>query len=253
MVKRVQAAAYIRTSSAQNIGRDKDSEKRQRGSIQEFAKVAGYEVAEFFNDEAVSGADALDRRPGFSAMLAWCREHGVTTIIVENASRFARDIIVQETGYRLLSGEGFRLIAADSPNAFLDDTPTAKMVRQILGVVAEFEKANLVAKLRGARDRASAPRVKAGGARIEGRKGYDETNPDMVEEARKLNRKPPKGKRMTLAQIAAALFEKGYTTASGKPFSPSQVQRLIDPEARAKARVTEKKRAAAKAKERAAA
>ena len=46
-------------------------------------------------------------------------------IIVETANRFARDLIVQETGWRYLQSLGIELIAADLPNAFLDDTPTA--------------------------------------------------------------------------------------------------------------------------------
>jgi DNA invertase Pin-like site-specific DNA recombinase len=36
-----------------------------------------------------------------------------------------------------------------SPTSFLDDTPTARLIRQMLGAVSEFEKAMLVAKLRG--------------------------------------------------------------------------------------------------------
>src|SRR5271170_6015263 len=51
--------------------------------------------------------------------------NGVRTIIVETASRFARDLIVQETGWPFLRDAGITLIAADSPEAFLDDTPTA--------------------------------------------------------------------------------------------------------------------------------
>ena len=48
---------------------------------------------------------------------------------------------------------GIDLIAVDSPSAFQDNTPTAKLVRQVLGAIAEFDKAMTVAKLRGARDR----------------------------------------------------------------------------------------------------
>ena len=74
--------------------------------------------------------------------------NGVSTIIVETASRFARDLIVQETGYRLLRDQGIMLIASDSPEAFLDDTPTAVLIRQVLGAVSQFEKAMLVSKLK---------------------------------------------------------------------------------------------------------
>jgi DNA invertase Pin-like site-specific DNA recombinase len=216
------AVAYLRTSSATNT--EGDSRQRQMAAITAYAAHAGIEVAAEFFDAAVSGADHLDARKGFSALLAWCREAGVRTILVENASRFARDLVVQETGYGLLKAEGFALIAADDPDAFTADTPTAHMVRQILGSVSEFEKANLVAKLRGARDRASA----AAGRRIEGRKGLGQTSPGLIKEARRLARRNPKtGQSRSLREIAGELLKLGYTTASGRAYSASQVTRLL--------------------------
>ncbi|MFC7694163.1 recombinase family protein [Paeniroseomonas aquatica] len=97
-------------------------------------------------------------------MLAWCAEHDCRIIIVENASRFARDLIVQETGYQMLQQAGYTLVASDDPDAFTASTPTQDLIRQVLGAVAQFEKANLVAKLKAARDRKSAQL----GRRIEG-------------------------------------------------------------------------------------
>ena len=49
------AVGYLRTSSATNVGADKDSEKRQRAAIERFAKSARFEVVDWFNDPAVSG------------------------------------------------------------------------------------------------------------------------------------------------------------------------------------------------------
>ena len=46
--------------------------------------------------------------------------------------------MVQEVGVREVARAGITLIAADSPNAFQDDTPTAKLVRQVLGAIAEW-------------------------------------------------------------------------------------------------------------------
>ena len=37
----IKAVAYLRTSSAANVGADKDSEKRQRAAIEAFARAAG--------------------------------------------------------------------------------------------------------------------------------------------------------------------------------------------------------------------
>ena len=107
----------------------------------------------------MSGADHITARPGFAAMMERIASNGVRTIVVETANRFARDLIVQETGYAMLKDRGIELIAADKPDAFLDDTPTAKLIRQVLGAVSEFEKAMVVVKLKGARDRKRATGV----------------------------------------------------------------------------------------------
>ena len=55
---------------------------------------------------------------------------------------------MQEVGFAMLRDLGITLIAADSPTSFLDDGPTSKLIRQILGAVAEFDKAMTVANLR---------------------------------------------------------------------------------------------------------
>jgi hypothetical protein len=44
--------------------------------------------------------------------------------------------MVQEVGYAKLRDRGIDLIAADNPSSFQDDTPTAKLVRQVLGAIA---------------------------------------------------------------------------------------------------------------------
>ena len=51
-------------------------------------------------------------------MMERINANGVRTIIVETANRFARDLIVQETGLALLKERGVDLIAADKPDAF---------------------------------------------------------------------------------------------------------------------------------------
>ena len=107
------AVAYIRTSSMTNVGEDKDLARRQRDAIVSFAKRAGYVIVDEYTDEGVKGADAIDERPGFAAALARITGNGVRTIIVETASRFARDLIVQEVGYRRLRDTDVTLIAAD--------------------------------------------------------------------------------------------------------------------------------------------
>ena len=61
------------------------------------------------------------------------------TVLVEDASRFARDLIVQLTGHDYLKKLGVTLIAANAPDHFLEGTPTAVLMRQVLGAAAQFE------------------------------------------------------------------------------------------------------------------
>jgi hypothetical protein len=53
----------------------------------------------------------------------------------------------------LLKALGISIIAASAPDFFTEDTPTAVLVRQVLGAIAQFEKASSVAKLAAARKR----------------------------------------------------------------------------------------------------
>jgi DNA invertase Pin-like site-specific DNA recombinase len=219
----IKSVAYLRTSSAANTGADKDSGKRQQAAIETFAKAAGYEIVDSFYDEAVSGADHITARPGFAAMMERIAANGVRTIIVETANRFARDLIVQETGYAMLKERGIELIAADKPDAFLDDTPTAKLIRQVLGAVSEFEKAMVVSKLKGARDR-----KRATGVKVEGRKNYAEINPEMVALAKKLRRYKVQGRKRNLRDIADELALAGFVTGTGKPYAAAAVVEMIE-------------------------
>ena len=97
---RTPAVAYLRTSSAANVGADKDSEHRQRAAVQAFARRAGLEIAagDSYYDAAVSGADPIEGREGFAQLLDRIEGNGVRTVIVEDASRFARELVVQELG-----------------------------------------------------------------------------------------------------------------------------------------------------------
>ena len=151
--KRIAAVAYLRTSSAANVGADKDSDKRQRATIEAFAKANGYHLEGEFYDAAVSGSDPVGERPGFKAMLDRIAGNGVRVILVESPDRFARDLAVQLAGHDYLRSLGVELVPASAPDFFTEDTPTAVLVRQVLGAIAQFEKASLVAKLRAARER----------------------------------------------------------------------------------------------------
>ena len=73
------AFAYLRTSSAANIGEDKDSGQRQLQAIETYAKRGGVALVGTYHDEAVRGSDPIDSRPGFAAMLEALEANGTKT------------------------------------------------------------------------------------------------------------------------------------------------------------------------------
>ena len=212
---------YLRTSSATNI--DGDSEDRQKEAITKYADSQGYEIVSGAYDQAVKGSDSIHEREGFAKLIQYCIDNDVTTILCENASRFARDVIVQELGYRELKKLNLQLIPVDAPDYFPGDSPSLNMIRQILGAVSEFEKSNLVSKLRGARER-----IKLRDGKCEGRKNLEEilskgafaTMMKIIKRLREQNK--------SYASIALMLADKGYSQPStGNPFNRSQIMRLI--------------------------
>ena len=201
------AVAYYRTSSAAGV--DGDSEERQRQAVKAYAKSARLKIVGEFYDAAVSGADTLDMRPGFSELMASLGSSGANKIIVETANRFARDLLVQETGWRWLQRRGVELIAANSPSAFVDETPTSVLIRHVLGAVSQFDKSMLVAKLRAARLRTG---------RMGGRRPIAVSHPEATDRAKQLTG--------SLRQIAAQLAIEGMRSSSGRPFSAKTVAEM---------------------------
>ncbi|MET4316263.1 recombinase family protein [Bradyrhizobium sp. RT5a] len=215
-----EAVAYIRTSSAADVGTDKDSDKRQRAAITGFAKRARFVLVGEFTDAAVSGTDPIETRKGFAALLDKIEGNGVRTVIVEDASRFARDLITQELGILALINRGVRVLTANGDDLTDSSDPSRVMMRQIAGAFHQYEKARLVAKLRAARER---KRKASKGKKVEGRKSWAEINPDMVKEAKRLHRDG-----VSLRAIAAELDRLGHRNECGAIFSASSVASMVD-------------------------
>ena len=116
-------------------------------------RFLSFGIVDEFYDAAVLGADPIETRAGFAALLDRIEGNGVRTVIVEDASRFARELMAQELGITLLISRGVQLLTASGDDLTASDDPTRKMMRQIAGAFAEYEKARLVSKLR------HAPRV----------------------------------------------------------------------------------------------
>lgn len=224
-MKHEKAIAYLRVSGLGQV--DGDGLPRQAAAVAAYAKHAGLTVLETYQDRGVSGTKDLEDRPGLAALLDRVESNGVRIVLVENASRLARDLIVSETilgqlrerGVKVFDAEGIELTAAD-------DDPTRRLIRQVLGAVAEFDRRVTVLKLRAARDR-----VRRRDGRCEGRKPFGTTPGEEVVLGRilKLRRhgNPMQGARLSFQKIAATLNAEGVATRTGKPWAPATVYGIV--------------------------
>jgi hypothetical protein len=100
-------------------------------------------------------------------MMTALHGNGIKLVLVEKLDRLARDLMVQETIIGDLRKHGFDLISVTEPDLLQDD-PTRKLMRQIFGAIAEYQKTMIVLKLRGARQRQKAKTGRCEGAKPSG-------------------------------------------------------------------------------------
>ena len=214
-----QAFGYVRVSGRGQI--DGDGPDRQRQAIADWSARTGCEVVRVYEDLGVSGTLGISDRPGLSLLVADLIASGgiPPLIVVERADRLARDLLQSELILRKLTELGVRVILAETGSSLSgDDTPSANLIRQILGAVAQFDKGTLVSRLRRCRD---AARKKNG--RCEGPKPYgiDDIERGIVD---LILRKRSFGK--TFQAIADELNSDGVFTRRGKKWSGTSAWRI---------------------------
>jgi len=214
------AFGYIRVSGKGQV--KGDGFTRQEKSIREYAKTHGFEIIKIYKEKGISGT--LRNRPALAELIVDLEQngHGIKIVIVEKLDRIARDLMIQESIIADFREKDVGLMSTFEDADLLDNDPTRKLVRQVLGAISEYEKALLVAKLRVARQR---KKIKSG--RCEGRKPYKEAAPETVDLIRKLRRKPRGSRRKTYQEIADNLNSDGVSTLNGQPWTLQTVRHAL--------------------------
>lgn len=217
------AISYLRVSGKGQV--EGDGFPRQRVAIDKYAATQGIEMVGEFRDEGVSGTKELADRAGLAGLLDRVESNGVRVVLVERADRLARDLMVGEVILNQFRDLGVQVIAAEGGTDLTagNDDPTAKLIRQVLGAVSEFDKSVTVLKLRAARDR-----IRRRNGRCEGRKPFGSRPGEAraVELIRRLRRKPRGGDRRSFGQVADELNAAGISTRTGTPWSRGTVHRI---------------------------
>src|SRR5438094_7589594 len=148
------AAIYARVSS----DRQKESHTigSQTSALVEYAKVHGYAVPPewIFEDEGYSAASLV--RPGLEALRDLAAQGQITTVLIYSPDRLSRKYAYQVLLTEELSRCGVEVIFLKSPAGA---TPEDQLVVQFQGMIAEYERAQIVERSRRGKRHKAQPGV----------------------------------------------------------------------------------------------
>jgi len=156
MEKQMKAAAiYARVSS------DKQKEEKtiasQTAALTEFARKEGYDVPRewIFEDEGFSGASLV--RPGLERLRDLAAEGKLEAILVYSPDRLSRKYAYQILLTEEFVRNGVETVFVKAPKS---DTPEDQLLLQFQGMIAEYERAQILERSRrGKRHRARQGQV----------------------------------------------------------------------------------------------
>jgi len=205
----MQVYSYLRVSGKAQI--EGDGFPRQRAAIEAWAAMEGATVVEEFVEEGVSGETDWNQRPAFQELIGTVLGNGVRVIVVENLTRLARSVGVQDTILTFLASREVSLISADTAENITEamaSDPMKKAIIQIQSVFSELEKNSLVRKLRAARKR-----KRDAGEQVEGRRpfGFNRSERATITRMREL-----RAEGESFNAVAHVLDVEGHPTRDGK-------------------------------------
>src|SRR5215467_9789803 len=149
------AAIYARVSS------DKQKEEKtiasQTAALKEFARKEGYDVPRewIFEDEGFSGASLV--RPGLERLRDLAAEGQLHVVLVYAPDRLSRKYAYQVLLIEEFARNGVETVFVKVPKS---DTPEDKLLLQFQGMIAEYERAQILERSRrGKRHRAQQGQI----------------------------------------------------------------------------------------------
>ena len=210
---------YLRVSGKSQIRGD--GFLRQFRACRAYAKEHNLQIVRLFREKGISGTKELEDRPALTALFAALEDDGVKVVVIEKLDRMARDLMIQETIIQDMQKNQYVLCSTCEPDLNSDE-PSRILIRQIFGALAQWDRAMLVLKLRGARER-----MRSRGSRCEGRRPYGE-DPDRPEEYPVLARMLQlRDDGHNAEQIAQVLNGEGTPTRYGKSWLAPGIARIL--------------------------
>jgi DNA invertase Pin-like site-specific DNA recombinase len=153
------AALYVRVST------DAQTVENQIRELRQVAKRRGWDVVEVYRDAGISGAKGRNGRPGLDAMLKDASRRKFDILMAWAIDRLGRSLSdLLDTIQHL---EACRVDLYLDQQAIDTTAPMGKLVFQIAGAFAEFERTMIRQRIKAGLKRAVAQGVKLGRPKID--------------------------------------------------------------------------------------
>lgn len=147
-------AIYARVST------DSQAVENQLRVLNEVARRSDWTVVHTFLDEGISGAKSRDRRPGYDALLKAVARHEVQLVAAWSVDRLGRSLPDLVSFLSEIQAKGCDLYLHQQ--ALDTSTPSGRMMFQMLGVFAEFERSIIRSRVMAGLERARAKNIRIG-------------------------------------------------------------------------------------------
>jgi DNA invertase Pin-like site-specific DNA recombinase len=146
------AAIYVRVST------NEQTTENQVVALREVAERRGWSVVEVYEDAGISGAKARDQRPDFNRLLKDARRRRFDVVMAWAIDRMGRSLRGLMDTIERLEAAGVDLYL--DQQAIDTTTPSGKLLFQVTGAFAEFERSMI-------RQRVNAGLARAQGKRLD--------------------------------------------------------------------------------------
>ena len=200
----------------------------QKKAIESWAQLNGVEIISYHEDLGISGAAAIDDRPGLLGAIEALEISKAGYLVVAKRDRLARDVVAAATIERLCERLGSKIVSADSIGN--GDGPESMLLKGMVDVFAQYERSLIKSRTK------TALGIKKSRGEWLGKPPYGfKLSTDGISlipiEAEQGAIKTMQTLRIsgcTLQEIGTTLEHSGIYSRTGKSWAPMTIKRIVE-------------------------